>query len=81
MTQNGEGKNTVPLGVPLSTALHSKSKKVYHSLLDNPEVVECSLTLPDEECYLNIPNIIVPEIPLNFETIKEKQLKVEELKN
>ena len=81
MTRNGEGKNTVLFGVPLSTALHSKIKDAYYALLNNPELVECFLPLPNEECYLNLPNTIAVDSPLNFKTIKEKQLEDKELKN
>ena len=72
VTQNGKGKHAVPLVVPLSTSLHSKSEDAYHSLLDNPELVECFLTLSNDECYLNLPNIITADSPLNFKTIKDK---------
>ena len=66
MPPNGEGKNVVPFGVPLSAALHSKSKNAHYSLIDVPVVVEYFLTLPDEEYYLNLPNTIAAESPLNF---------------
>ena len=81
VTQNVEGNNVVQLGWPLRAVLHYKMKDTYYSLLNNLELVECFLTLPNEECYLNLPNTIALESPLNFETIKEKQLEDEELKN
>ncbi len=36
-------------------------------------MVECFLTLPDEECYLNFPTTDHEDSPLNFENIREKQ--------
>ena len=77
MTLNIEGQNTIPLRVPLDINLYNKSKDSYFSLLDDPELVKCFLTVPDEACYLNLSNTIAAE----SEMIREKQLEDEELKN
>ena len=66
MTPTLEGKNTVPLGVPLSAAVEA-----HFSLIDDHKLSQCFLTLPDEECYLNLPHTTARDSPLNFETIKE----------
>ena len=42
------------------------------SWTDDKEMVERFLILPDEECYLNLPDKIIDH-PLDMENIKEKQ--------
>ena len=51
----------------------NKEIETYYSLADDPELVECFLTLPDEECYLNFPTTDHEDSPLNFESIRQKQ--------
>ncbi len=45
----------------------------YFSLVDNRENFECFKCLPDEECYLNLPDDMVDTNPLDTENIKEQQ--------
>ena len=51
----------------------NKEIETYYSLADDPELVECFLTLPNEECYLNFPTTDHEENSLNFENRREKQ--------
>ena len=76
MTSTLEGKNAVPIGVPLSVAVEA-----HYSLINDHELSQCFLTLPDEECYLNLPHTTARDRLLNFETIKEKQLEDNKLRN
>jgi hypothetical protein len=39
----------------------------------NKEMFECFTCLPDEECYLNLPDNMVDTNPLDMENIKEQQ--------
>jgi len=54
---------------------HSSTIKYenFHSILDDPELAECFMALPDEECYLNLPNTSAVDSPLDMQTISEKQ--------
>ena len=36
-------------------------------------MLECFACLPSEECYLNLPDDLVTDNPLDMENIKEKQ--------
>ena len=49
--------------------------KNFHSILNDPDIAECFLTLPIEECYLNLPNDGAVDSPLDMQTISEKQTK------
>ena len=51
----------------------------YYSILEDKELVECFLALPNEECYLNLPFEEVTENPLNLENMREKQYADTEL--
>ena len=42
-------------------------------MLENPELVECFVNLPEEDCYLNLPNVVEDKHPLDMDLIKEKQ--------
>ena len=44
-----------------------------HSILDDPDMAECFLTLPFEECFLNLPNVSAVDSPLDMQTISKKQ--------
>ena len=44
----------------------------FHSIMDDPDIAECFLTLPIEECYLNLPNDSAVDRPLDMQTISEK---------
>ena len=44
----------------------------FHSILDDPDIAECFLTLPIEECYLNLHNDSVVDSPLDMQTVSEK---------
>ena len=58
---------------------HNKENEIYYLLMDSLEIVECFLTFPNKECYLNLPTWNTVKSPLNFENTKEKQLKDAEL--
>ena len=58
VAQNKVGKNTVCCGVPLGTKLYSKIEDYFHSLINDPELVECLLTLPNKKCYLDMSDLI-----------------------
>ena len=45
--------------------------KNFHSILDDPELAECFMALPDKECYLNLPNTSAVDSPLDMQTISE----------
>ena len=45
----------------------------YFSWTDNREMFECFKCLPDEEFYLNLPDDMVDNNPLDMENIKEQQ--------
>ena len=42
-------------------------------LREDSEMLECFTCLPLEECYLNLPEDLVTDNPLDMENIKEKQ--------
>ena len=81
MTPTIDGKNAVPFGVTLSAAVHNTGEEAHYSLIDDHELSQCFFTLPDKECYLNLPHTTIAGSPLNFETLKEKQLEDNELRN
>ncbi len=45
----------------------------YFSWVDDREMFECFKCLPDEECYLNLPDNMVDTNPLDMANIKEQQ--------
>ena len=45
----------------------------FFSLTEDSEMLECITCLPSEECYLNLPDDLVTDNPLDMENIKEKQ--------
>ena len=45
----------------------------FHSILDDPDIAECFLTLPIEDCYLNLPNDSAVDSPLDMQTISENK--------
>jgi hypothetical protein len=45
----------------------------YFPWVDDREMFECFKCLPDEECYLNLPDDMVDTNPLDMENIKEPQ--------
>ena len=50
------------------------------SILDEPQLAECSLALPkQEDCYLNLPNTSAVDSPLDIQTIHESQQEDTEL--
>jgi hypothetical protein len=69
------------VGKKRPTAIISKSESDvedtpldnYFSWTDDKETLKCFACLPDEECYLNLPDDLVTENPLDMENIKEKQ--------
>ena len=54
-------------------AANNEIDNTFYSLLDDPELAECLLALPHDECYLNLPTSNASENPLDLETLKEKQ--------
>ena len=68
-----EDPNLNTVGKSTDNASKSTIKyKNFHSILDDPDIAECFLTLPIEEYYLNLPNDSVVESPLDMQTIREK---------
>ena len=65
---NTVGKSTKD-GYPPSTITYEN----FHSIMDDPDIAECFLTLPIEECYLNLPNVGAIDSPLDMQTISESQ--------
>ncbi len=45
----------------------------YFSWVNDREMFECCKFLPDQECYLNLPDNMVDTNPLDMENIKEQQ--------
>jgi len=45
----------------------------FFSLIEDSEMRECFTCLPSEECYLNLPDDLVSDNPLEVENINEKQ--------
>ncbi len=45
----------------------------YFSWTDDQEMLQYFTHLPDEECYLNLPNDLITDNPLDIENIKENQ--------
>ena len=64
--------NTVGKSTDNSTKSTIKYEN-FHSILDDPDIADCFLTLPSEECYLNLPNTSAVDSPLDMQTISEKQ--------
>ena len=48
-------------------------------MLRDPKRVECFMNLPEEDCYLNLPNILEDKHPLDMDLIKENQYADEAL--
>ena len=45
--------------------------KKFHYILDEPQLAECSLALPEQEnCYLNLPNTSAVDSPLDIQSIQ-----------
>jgi len=51
----------------------------FHSILDDPDIADFLMTLPTEECYLNLPNESAVDSPLDMQMISKKQKKDTEL--
>jgi len=45
----------------------------FFSLTEDSEMLKCFTCLPSEECYLNLPDDLVTDNPLDMENIREKQ--------
>ncbi len=41
--------------------------------MDDSEIDDCFVTLPNVECYLNLPNKSAVDIPLDIQKISEEQ--------
>jgi hypothetical protein len=52
----------------------NKMQDAYYSILEDKELVDCFLALPNEECYLNLPFEEVTENPLNLENMRENNM-------
>ena len=57
------GENTVSL--PSKGTIKYEN---FHSFLEDPELAECFLALPNEESFLNLPNNTAMESPLDIQT-------------
>ena len=77
------GKNSIPIDIYRDTnklsTVNTNTKDTFYSMLEDPELVECFANLPEEDCYLNLPNVVEDEHPLDMELIKEKQYADETL--
>ena len=84
------GKKSIPIDVYKDTNklnntpnqqenLNSKTQDAFYSMMEDPELVECFMNLPEEDCYLNLPNVVEDEHPLDLDLIKEKQYADEAL--
>ena len=84
------GKKSIPIDVYKDTNklnntpnqqenLNSKTQDAFYSMMEDPELVECFMNLPEEDCYLNLPNVLEDEHPLDLNLIKEKQYADEAL--
>ncbi len=45
----------------------------YFSWTDDPKMLQCFTYLPDKECYLNLPDDLITDNPLDMQNIKENQ--------
>jgi hypothetical protein len=45
----------------------------FYSLTEDCEMLQCFTCLPSEECYLNLPEDLITDNPLDMENIKDKQ--------
>ena len=45
----------------------------YFSWTDDQEMLQCFTCLPDKECYLNLPDDLITDSPLDMENSKENQ--------
>jgi hypothetical protein len=75
----GKKPNDIHMDVANNEIKGKISYENFHSLIDEPELARCFLALPDEECYLNIPNESALDSPLDIQTIHEKQKEDTEL--
>jgi hypothetical protein len=77
------GKNSIPIDIYRDTnklsTVNTNTKDTFYSMLEDPELVECFANLPEEDCFLNLPNVVEDEHPLDMELIKEKQYADETL--
>ena len=80
------GKNSTPIDIYRDTNklytvkdnsnqenLNPNIQDAFYSMLEDPKLVECFVNLPEEDCYLDLPNIAEDEHPLDMGLIKEKQ--------
>ena len=70
------GLNTVGKSLPSKSTIKYEN---FCSILDDPDLAECFMALPNEECYLNLPNNSAVESPLDIQNISEKQQKDKQL--
>ena len=69
-----EGLNLNTVGKRTDNVSKSTIKyENFYSILDDSDIAECLLTLPIEECYLNLPNDSAVDSPLDMQTISEEQ--------
>ena len=66
---NTVGKSSVE---PSKSAIKYEN---FCSILEDPELAGCFMTLPYQECFLNLPNDSATESPLDIQTISENQKK------
>ena len=86
------GKNSTPIDIYRDTNnryavkdnsnqenLNPNTQNAFYSMQEDPELVECFVNLPEEDCYLNLPNVLEDKYPLDMDLIKEKQYADEAL--
>ena len=80
------GKNSTPIDIYRDTNklyavkdnsnqenLNPNTQNAFYSMLEDPELVGCFVNLPEENCYLHLPNVAEDKHPLDMNLIKEKQ--------
>ena len=59
--------------------LQDECANAQFSLLENPELVNCFMNLPEEDSYLHLPSVNRDKNPLNMEYVNGEQINDDEL--